>query len=73
MPDHVHLIVQIPPESTLSKVVGDWKKYFSRQGHITWQNNFFDHRLRSEESWRQKADYILANPVRAKLVDHPEE
>jgi len=35
---------------------------------IKWQRDFFEHRLRSDESWREKADYILANPVRKGLV-----
>ena len=33
-----------------------------------WQRDFFEHRLRSDESWREKADYILANPVRKGLI-----
>jgi hypothetical protein len=32
------------------------------------QRNFFEHRLRSEESVQEKAAYILQNPVRAGLV-----
>jgi putative transposase len=35
---------------------------------IQWQRDFFEHRLRSDESYREKADYILANPVREGLV-----
>ena len=35
---------------------------------IKWQRDFFEHRLRSDENWREKADYILANPVRKGLV-----
>jgi putative transposase len=35
---------------------------------IEWQRDFFEHRLRSDESWREKANYILANPVRKGLV-----
>jgi len=34
---------------------------------IEWQRDFFEHRLRSAESWREKADYIRANPVRKGL------
>ena len=34
---------------------------------------FFEHRLRKEESFREKADYILANPVRAGLVERAED
>ena len=33
-----------------------------------WQKNYFDHVLRSNESYAEKWDYVRANPVRAKLV-----
>jgi hypothetical protein len=34
---------------------------------------FFDHRLRRDESFGQKADYILHNPVRAGFVEKIED
>ena len=42
---------------------------------IPWQRDFFDHRLRHEESFflKKKATYIRLNPVRAGLVAIPEE
>jgi putative transposase len=33
-----------------------------------WQRGFFDHVLRSDGSYHQKWEYVLANPVRARLV-----
>ena len=33
-----------------------------------WQRRFFDHVLRSEESYAQKWEYVRDNPVRAGLV-----
>jgi len=45
----------------------------SRQLAVEWQQDFFEHRLRHDESAREKADYILANPVRAGLVARPED
>ncbi len=33
-----------------------------------WQKGFFDHILRSAESYDQKWDYVRQNPVRAGLV-----
>lgn len=36
-----------------------------------WQRGYYEHVLRSEESALQKARYILANPVRASLVEWP--
>jgi hypothetical protein len=37
-----------------------------------WQEGFFDHLLRSHESYAQKWDYVRLNPVRAKLSQTPE-
>ncbi|HSP44953.1 MAG TPA: hypothetical protein VLO30_03075, partial [Chthoniobacterales bacterium] len=33
-----------------------------------WQRRFFDHVLRSDESYTQKWNYVRENPVRAGLV-----
>ncbi len=33
-----------------------------------WQAEFFDHLIRSDESYDQKWDYVRENPVRAELV-----
>lgn len=34
-----------------------------------WQKEFFDHLLRSDESYSEKWEYVRQNPVRAGLVD----
>jgi putative transposase len=38
-----------------------------------WQEGFFDHVLRSGESYAQKWSYVRMNPVRAGLTAAPEE
>ena len=38
-----------------------------------WRPEFFDHLLRSTESYSQKWDYVRTNPVRAKLVGAADE
>ena len=43
-----------------------------RSGAI-WQEEFFDHVLRSSESYSQKWDYVKENPVRAGLVRSSDE
>ena len=69
MPDHVHALISFPPlEHSLPETVTLWKRWTARQLGIQWQRDFFEHRLRSEESWREKANYILANPARQGLV-----
>ena len=54
-------------------VVNKWKEWTAKELGLVWQRGFFEHRLRQEESRREKADYILQNPVRKKLVARPEE
>jgi REP-associated tyrosine transposase len=38
-----------------------------------WQEEFFDHVLRSNESYSQKWEYVKENPVRAGLVKKSED
>jgi putative transposase len=73
MPDHVHLLVSMSPDHDLATTVGLWKRWLAKKHAIAWQFNFFDHRLRGDESADQKARYILANPVRAGLAEREED
>src|SRR5687767_10418101 len=74
MPDHIHALMTFPSrEIEMRKIVREWKRWVARSFGIEWQRDFFEHRLRREESHREKMDYILANPVRAGLVGTPEE
>jgi putative transposase len=68
MPDHVHLLVNFGLNATMTDLVASWKRFKSRRARIRWQRDFFDHRLRGDEGWREKSDYILRNPVRAGLI-----
>jgi putative transposase len=74
MPDHVHFLISFPDNGRrMQTTVSKWKEWTSKKLSITWQRNFFEHRLRHDESARQKADYILFNPVRFGLVSKPED
>jgi REP element-mobilizing transposase RayT len=73
MPDHTHLLVSLPEAGELSCLVGDWKRWTHLKLGLEWQRNFFDHRIRREESLSEKADYILQNPVRAGLVERAQD
>jgi REP-associated tyrosine transposase len=73
MPDHVHLVVWFPDaEKRIQSIVNKWKEWTAKTLKVAWQRDFFEHRLRKEESFREKADYILANPVRAGLAERVE-
>jgi REP-associated tyrosine transposase len=74
MPDHVQLVVWFPEiEKRVQTIVSKWKEWTAKTLKIEWQRDFFEHRLQKEESFREKADYILANPVRAGLVERAED
>ena len=68
MPDHVHMIVTLGHVLRLDAVVTAWKRYVATQHEITWQQGFFEHRLRRNESTNEKAEYIRQNPIRAELA-----
>jgi putative transposase len=72
MPDHAHGLFSFPPGGTgILRTVSAWKGWTAKCCGIKWQRDFFEHRLRREESFLEKAEYIRANPVRAGLI--PEE
>jgi hypothetical protein len=73
MPDHVHLLASFPTQKEMTVVIKEWKAYTAKATGVRWQRGFFDHRLRREESLRDKSDYILQNPVRKGLVAQAED
>jgi putative transposase len=73
MPDHIHGLLSFATTRRMSRVVGDWKKWHHVRHGVHWQENFFDHRLRRDESLEQKALYIRRNPVVKGLCSTPEE
>jgi REP-associated tyrosine transposase len=73
MPDHVHMLATFGPNAGMGKVIRNWKRHTARHTGIRWQRDFFDHRLRNDESLEEKAAYILNNPVRAGLVAQTED
>jgi putative transposase len=75
MPDHLHFFVAFSPEApTLSLWMKSLKNSLSKilrhRGALSphWQKDFFDHVMRSEESYHEKWNYVVMNPVRAGLV-----
>jgi len=74
MPDHLHALLNFPPSDTpFRSLISKWKEWLAKQLGIRWQDDFFEHRLRSDESLNQKVTYILENPIRKGLVTKPED
>src|SRR6266550_664935 len=73
MPDHVHFFCSAELDAkTLPTFLQAWKQWTSKRmtrelglPGTVWQEEFFDHVLRSRESYGQKWDYVNKNPVRA--------
>jgi putative transposase len=73
MPEHVHFFCKAKLDAkALPTFMQRWKEWSSKRmarelnlsGRV-WQEEFFDHVLRSSESYSQKWDYVKENPVRA--------
>ena len=84
MPDHVHLlltplrdengwpfplvdILQCLKSATAHRI----NRLLGISGPV-WEEESFDHVLRSDESLKEKCEYIRQNPVKAGLVKNPE-
>jgi len=72
MPDHLHLFCA-PHDLAMSieKWVTFWKREFRRLHRdpaCLWQPNSFHHRLRRQENYTDKWNYVRENPVRKGLV-----
>jgi putative transposase len=67
------MLIGVPGNARLSNLVRDFKRITTRIAKIDWQRNFFDHRLRHDESLDEKVAYIRNNPVRAGLITEGEE
>ena len=77
MPDHLHLFcAPANLDCTIENWIVFWKRCFRRIGGAEmprFQSRGFHHRLRREENYQQKWEYVRANPVRSGLVARPED
>jgi putative transposase len=76
MPDHIHLFCAPQThEFSIEQWNTYWKRHFRRICKIAprFQSRGFHHRLRRSESYDEKIDYVLQNPVRAGLVKNAED
>jgi REP element-mobilizing transposase RayT len=78
MPNHVHLLVtsQLPARRWLGSLKGYTghaiNRALERKGTV-WQDESYDHLVRSTGGFSRVQRYIEQNPVRAGLVQSPEE
>ena len=77
MPEHFHGLLRLGDKSTLSQTIKHLKGSAARkinveleQSESIWQQGFFDRALRKSEDRKQVARYIVANPLRKRIVLH---
>ena len=77
MPDHLHLFCA-PLDLTfpLENWVTYWERQFRRlhkDPNLRWQQHPFHHRLRRQESYAEKWNYVRENPLRKGLVKNADD
>ena len=74
MPNHVHLLVSFADDDSMLKQCEEWKRFTGRQinkrigqsGRF-WQQDGFDHLVRSEAQFEYFRSYVADNPGKAGL------
>ena len=77
MPEHVHLLVNEPPQILLAQFLKVVKQRTSRklrgERKKFWQDRTYDSNVRGEKARSEVIRYIHRNPVKRRLVEKPED
>ena len=80
MPNHLHLIFQLGDVRTLEQVMHSFASFTANQindvlhrSGSLWQNGYYDHALRDDDALNRHVRYIAENPMRARLVQEPQD
>ncbi|MBV4459591.1 transposase [Pseudomonas sp. COR58] len=75
MPDHFHWLVELE-NCSLRRLMRETKSLATREVNLSsgrngslWQQGFHDRALRREDDLVKMARYVVANPLRARLVE----
>lgn len=70
MPDHVHVLFELGTRLDVGRCVSRWKTVGRQTAGYAgvWQRDFWEHRLRNDESWEDYGLYLFLNPYRAGLL-----
>ena len=78
MPNHVHVLIQPPPDYRLPDIVQAWKSFTAREANRLlgqrgrfWEPDYFDRAIRDERHLSSVVRYIHDNPVRRGYVSDP--
>lgn len=80
MPNHLHLLVETQPGHPLPGLVHSWKSYTAKRANALlgrsgefWARDYFDRYVRDEAHRAAVVAYIENNPIKAGLVERPEQ
>jgi putative transposase len=75
MPEHVHLLVNEPPQGSLAKAIQALKLSISvrRRERPFWQARYYDFNVWTAKKETEKLKYLHRNPVARGLVAKPED
>jgi putative transposase len=80
MPNHLHVLLTPGPTTSLEKAVqlvkGGSSYQIRKQREYKmeiWQQGFQHWTIRDFDDWQAKSQYVRMNPVRAQLVENPED
>jgi len=80
MPNHVHVMIEQIEGIPLTTILHTWKSYSAHEinkargsrGQV-WSPDYFDRYVRDEGHYADVKYYIELNPVKARLVENPED
>jgi REP element-mobilizing transposase RayT len=80
MPNHVHVLIEMLEGHLLGDIVHSWKSYTAKAANRVlgrtgrfWFREYFDRYIRDERHLANAIQYIHDNPVKAGLVERPED
>jgi putative transposase len=80
MPDHIHLLLAPKPTLALERAMqfikgGYSHRFMKETGSRTdiWERSFTNHRIRDAFDYETHRNYVRLNPVRARLVEVPQD
>lgn len=75
MLNHVHVVIEVSSEHSLTQVVGSWKSFTAKRANAQlgrigsfWHADYFDRYMRDEDHLIRTIAYVEDNPVKAGLI-----
>ncbi len=80
MPNHVHVMIRLLPDHSLSGIIQKWKggssmeiNRFLKPSGTLWAIDYYDRAIRDEDHYYNGRRYIRRNPVKVGLCERPED